>query len=73
MKADPDDVLWWMFVVGVALLVMFAAVALTMTGLRSYSEARERDACGHDGGRVDYYDAEHTELWRCVKPVERAP
>lgn len=56
-----------------AALVFIVAITTAITVVdTNYREGASKTRCGIDGGKVEFYDAQHDDLWRCVKIAERS-
>lgn len=64
---EPDEVAGVALLVVVSLVVVGLAIAFAVLTYDGLHGRHERAECGSVGGKVEFYDKEHDELWRCVK------
>lgn len=62
-----DDLAGAIGVVVIILTILGLMAAFSAVTYDSLHGRHERAECGAAGGRVDFYDHEHDELWRCVR------
>ena len=69
----PDKVLEWFFCIGLIAIVLLGFIAIGNIGCRGVKNSRALEACRDKGGRIDHYDPNHEDYWRCDVSAEVTP
>jgi hypothetical protein len=74
VSREPEDVVGWVLIVGLAMLALIGLSLLAWKGVTVRLDESSRTDCGRLGGRIEYSPPPHDSDWRCVGGgVEKVP
>lgn len=63
---NPEQILGWFAVSLLCLALAGIGAGIIYFVVGGIRESIAKDRCGEIGGKVEFYNADHPRLWRCV-------